>query len=75
MVDWETLKTKVTTALQDIFDNLDIEGIKTAVSGLVDNIMDFLLEIDWYQIGYTVGEMLSGVDWLGVLMDVKDRII
>jgi len=75
MVNWEELKTKVSTALQNIFDNLDMERIKTAVADFVNNIMDFLKSIDWYQIGHTVGEMLSGVDWLGVFKDVKDRII
>lgn len=75
MVDWENLKTRVSTALSNIFDNLDIESIKKAITSLVNNIMDFLKSIDWYQIGHTVGEMLSGVDWLGVLKDVKDQII
>lgn len=75
MVNWEELKTKVSTALQNIFDNLDMEGIKKAVADLVNNVMDFLKSIDWYQIGHTVGEMLSAVDWLGVLIDVKDKII
>ena len=75
MVNWEELKTKVSTALQNIFDNLDMEGIKKAVADLVNSVMDFLLSVDWYKIGHTVGEMLSGVDWLGVFKDVKDNII
>ena len=75
MVNWEELKTKVSTALQNIFDNLDMERIKTAVADLVNNVMDFLTSLDWYQIGHTVGEMLSGVDWLGVLIKVKNEII
>lgn len=75
MVNWEDLKTRVGNALSDIFANLDIEGIKNAIADLVNSVMDFLLSVDWYQIGYTVGEMLSGVDWLGVLIDVKNKII
>jgi len=75
MVDWETLKTNVNNTFKSIFENIDIEGIKKAVADLVNSIMDFLLSIDWYQIGYTVGAMLSGVDWLGVFKDVKDNII
>ena len=74
-IDWENLKTKFNGALEDIFTNLDMEGIKTAVASLVNNVMDFLKSVDWYQIGHTVGEMLSGVNWLGVLIDVKDKII
>lgn len=75
MVKWDELKTNVGNALKDIFENLDLEGIKNAISSLVENVMGFLTSLDWYKIGHTVGEMLSGVDWLGVLMDVKDKII
>lgn len=74
-IDWEQIKNSVQTALTNLFNNLDVEKIKTAIAQLVEDAMEFLKSVDWYQIGYTVGEMLSGVDWLGVFKSVKDEVI
>ena len=37
-------------------------------------MVDFIESVDWYKIGHTFGEMLSGVDWLGVFKTVKDAM-
>jgi hypothetical protein len=41
---------------------------------LVNGLVEVVKGLDWYQIGYTVGEMLSGVDWLSVLNTAKNAI-
>ena len=74
-LDWETMKNSIQTALNAAFEKIDVEKIKTSIGMLVNDAVEFLKNIDWYQIGYTVGEMLSEVDWLGILIDVKDNVI
>lgn len=74
-INWDLIRTSVQTALDTLFANLDVEKIKTSIGKLVDDAVEFLKDIDWYQIGYTVGQMLAEVDWLGVLIDVKDNVI
>jgi predicted RNA binding protein with dsRBD fold (UPF0201 family) len=44
-VKWDELKEKVNKALSDIFENLDMETIKNAISGLITNVMDFLTSL------------------------------
>lgn len=74
-LDWETMKNSIQTALNTAFEKLDVEKIKGAIGKLIGDAVDFLENIDWYEIGYTVGEMLSEVDWLGILIDVKNNVI
>lgn len=61
-INWEQIKDSVQTALSSLFENLDVEKIKTSIGKLVNDAMDFLKSVNWYEIGHTVGEMLSGVD-------------
>lgn len=37
-------------------------------------MVDFIESVDWYKIGFTIGEMFSDVDWLGVFKTVKDAM-
>lgn len=74
-IDWEQIKNSIQTALSSLFERLDVEKIKVSIQKLVNDALDFLKSVDWYEIGHTVGEMLSGVDWLGVFKSVKDDVI
>lgn len=74
-IDWEQIKNSINTALSSLFEKLDVQKIKESITKLVNDAMDFLRSVDWYKIGHTVGEMLSGVDWIGVLKTVKDTVI
>jgi len=74
-IDWETVRESITTALTNLWENLDVEDAKETITELVNQLMETLKTVDWYKIGHTVGEMLSGVDWLGVFKDLKDQVI
>ena len=74
-IDWETVRKSITTALTNLWENLDVEDAKETITELVNQLMETLKTVDWYKIGHTVGEMLSGVDWLGVFKDLKDQVI
>lgn len=73
-IDFQQIKESLQTALGNVFANLDVEGIKSAITTLVNGLVEVVKGLDWYQIGFTVGEMLSGVDWLGVLNTAKNAI-
>ena len=74
-IDWQQIKDSINRALTSLWENLDVEKIKTSIGKLVGDFEDFLRSVDWYKIGHTVGEMLSEVDWIGLLKTVKDEVI
>ena len=73
-IDWQQIKDSINRALTSLWEKLDVEKIKTAIGKLAEDFVDFIESVDWYKIGYTIGEMLSGVDWLGVFKTVKDAM-
>ena len=74
-IDWEKIKESISRAISSLFENLDVDKIKTSIGKLVNDFMDFLKSVDWYQLGYTLGEMLSEVDWLGILKGVYNEVL
>lgn len=74
-IDWNGLVEKINGFISDAIAGLDMETIKNAIKTLVENIVNVLIELDWYELGEAIGEAFSSVDWLGVLQKVKDEVI
>ena len=74
-IDWNGLVEKINGFITDAIAGLDMETIKNAIKTLVENVVNVLIELDWYELGEAIGEAFSSVDWLGVLKKVKDEVI
>lgn len=73
-LDWELLTKRIQEIIAVALKKLDVETIKKAIEITVKNLTKLIKSIDFYEIGYTVGECLSGVDWLKAFKTVKDAI-
>lgn len=73
-LDWNLLKTRIQEVIANALAKLDMDSIKTAITTTVNNIVKIVKELDFYSIGYAIGEALSGVNWLSVFKTAKDTI-
>ena len=73
-LDWELLTKRIQEIIANALEKLDLATIKSAIETTVKNLTKLIKSIDFYEIGYTVGSALAGVDWLSAFKTVKDAI-
>ena len=72
---------KILAPLSAVFENLfngDFSGAGRETSNLVSGIFNWIAEaidkVDWYELGYKIGEFLAGIDWGNILKSVAKVI-
>lgn len=51
----------------DSFDWTSVSAISTLIIGLLDSLIAFIAEIDWFKLGDSVSTALVSIDWAGVV--------
>ena len=51
-----------------------MKTIKSAITTTAKNVVELIKGLDFYQVGHTIGEALSGVNWLQVFLTVKNAV-
>ena len=72
---WEEIRKVITRNINRIFSEPDWKGLGDALNRLIKRVLEILAGLDWYQIGYTIGEFLGQIDWLGILSTVGKIIV
>lgn len=73
-MDWNKLKENVTTAINSAIKSIDAAKFGKAVNDTLSNILDMVSKIDWYEVGYKIGQFLGSIDWVKVLTTVGKAI-
>lgn len=72
--DWIGTAVTLSEGINTWFEEIDWAGIATtlsdAFSNLLDSVIFFLGTLDWASIGWSIGEFLANIDWLGIIQKV-----
>lgn len=66
-IDWEGIKNTMFYWMTDSLFNFDAQAFGESIGSLLNNLIGLAEGIDWYMIGVKVGEMLTGIDWIGII--------
>lgn len=77
-INWSDIGTFLAKNINSFFSTVDwAEAGKTAtnlIHGLFTSLITAIQEIDWMNVGKSIGEFLANIDWIQVLADVGTAI-
>ncbi len=72
--DWSGIGKWVSKTFNHFFEEFDFVKLGVTVSGLIRGIValisDFVVNTDWEEVGHSFWEMLTGIDWSGIVSDM-----
>lgn len=76
--NWKNFGTSISKGINGIIQNIDFkklaQGISSGIIGLLDSIKALLEGIDWVSLATDVVDLLTNIDWFGILGGLLDVI-
>lgn len=73
-VDWRLLGYKIGSSIENFFDSINWGEfgltLSGAVSGLLNTLRTAIASVHWSSIGSKIADILCGIDWVSLLIDV-----
>ena len=76
--NWHNFGVSISEGLNAFFRSfkpqLAANTFNTFVLGILETISTAIRMTNWWQVGNTIGQMIAGIDWIGILSSVKDVV-
>lgn len=64
---WDKFREEFVKTINTVLSSPGLTDFLTAAAGLVNDLVSALGEVDWYSVGYNIGQFLGTIDWVNAL--------
>lgn len=72
---WQEVSDTIVSTINRIITEMPLEELGKALNELLMRIVDLLSRVDWYQVGYKIGQFLGQIDWVTIMWEVGKAIV
>lgn len=77
-IDFKNLGKRLGGVLNKIFETINWKSLGKAISNIASGFFEMingaLTEIDWFAVGFAIGNFLKGIDWGKIILNVLSAI-
>lgn len=64
---WDKFRDEFVNTINTVLSSPGLTDFLTAAAGIVNDLVSALGEVDWYSVGYNIGQFLGTIDWVNAL--------
>lgn len=64
---WDKFRDEFVKTINTVLGSPDVTTMVTAAAGLINDLVSALGSLDWYSVGYNIGQFLGSIDWINAM--------